>query len=254
MPGSRFSRHPHEESYDRLNVRVIVADRPGFGASARLAGRGIVAVADDSVELLDHLGLDLVHVSGTSGGGPHALALTALHPGRVQAATIIVGGAPLLDSDTDGLIGLNRAAWFAARQGWKATYDLLAPIRQDLLRDPLGAFRGIMDTAPAADRAVMDNPDWQRVLIEDQLEALAPGAEGWADEAMAVMRRWDFDPSEVACTLTWWHGVQDANAPITAVQRLVAGMAGVDLRVWNHAGHLESYHRHDEILAELLAR
>jgi hypothetical protein len=133
-------------------------------------------------------------------------------------------------------------------------HDLLAPIREELLRDPLGAFRKVMETAPAADRAVMDDPDWQRVLIEDQLEALSPGPEGWVDEGMAVMRPWDFDPSQVACTLTWWHGVHDANAPITAVQRLVAGMAGVNLRVWKGAGHLESYHRHDEILAELLAR
>jgi len=254
MPGSRYSRHPHEESYDRLHVRVIVSDRPGYGASTRLAGRGVAVVADDNVELLDHLGLDLVHVTGTSGGGPHALAFAALYPKRVQAATVTVGGAPLLNGDTVELIGLNRAAWFAARQGWEAMHALLSPVREDLLRDPLGAFRRVMDAAPAADKAVMDDPDWQRVLIEDQLEALNPGVEGWVDEAMAVMSPWDFDPSEVACTLTWWHGEHDANAPITAVQRLVAGMVGVDLRLWKEAGHLESYRRHDEILAELLAR
>jgi hypothetical protein len=65
-------------------------------------------------------------------------------------------------------------------------YGLLAPVRRELLRDPLGAFRMVMDTAPPTDRAIMDDPDWQRVLIEDQREALRPGAEGWADEAMAV--------------------------------------------------------------------
>jgi len=213
MPGSRYSRHPHEESYDRLHVRVIVSDRPGYGASTRLAGRGVAVVADDNVELLDHLGLDLVHVTGTSGGGPHALAFAALYPKRVQAATVTVGGAPLLNGDTVELIGLNRAAWFAARQGWEAMHALLSPVREDLLRDPLGAFRRVMDAAPAADKAVMDDPDWQRVLIEDQLEALNPGAEGWVDEAMAVMSPWDFDPYEVGCTLTWWHGEHDANAP-----------------------------------------
>jgi hypothetical protein len=49
----------------------------------------------------------------------------------------------------------------------------------------------------------MGDPDWQRVFIEDQEEALRPGAEGWADEAMAVLRLWDFDPSLVSCSLTW---------------------------------------------------
>ena len=71
---------------------------------------------------------------------------------------------------------------------------------------------------------------------------------------MAVLGPWDFDPSLVSCSLTWWHGADDANAPITAVRRLVATMDGVDLRLWGEAGHLEPYRRHDEILAELLAR
>lgn len=133
-------------------------------------------------------------------------------------------------------------------------YGLLAPVRRELLRDPLRAFRKVMDTAPPTDRAVMDDPDWQRVLIEDQREALRQGPEGWADEAMAVFGSWDFDPSAVSCTLTWWHGEHDANAPIAAVHRLVATMGDVDLRLWNEAGHLDAYRRHDEILAELLAR
>jgi pimeloyl-ACP methyl ester carboxylesterase len=193
-------------------------------------------------------------VIGTSGGGPHALAFAALCPERVRAATVVVGAAPVLEEDTAGLIGLNRDTWRASSEGWGAMYRLLAPVRRELLRDPLAAFRKVMDAAPPTDRAVMDDPDWQRVLIEDQREALRQGAEGWADEAMAVFGPWDFDPSAVSCSLTWWHGEHDANAPIAAVRRLVAVMGGVDLRLWNEAGHLEAYRRHDEILAELLSR
>ena len=66
-----------------------------------------------------------------------------------------------------GLIGLNREAWHASREGWDAMHGLLAPVRRELLRDPLAAFRKAMDTAPPTDRAVMDDPEWQRVLIED---------------------------------------------------------------------------------------
>ena len=107
-PGSRYSRHPHEDSYDRHQVRVILFDRPGYGASSRLPGRGISAVADDAAELLDHLGLDVVHVAGGSGGGPHALAFAARHPERVRAMTVVVGGAPLEEADLSEMIELNR--------------------------------------------------------------------------------------------------------------------------------------------------
>jgi len=253
-PGSRNSRYPHEDAYDRLDVRVIVADRPGYGAAGRLPGRGISVVVDDAAELLDHLGLSAVHVIGQSGGGPHALAFAARHLQRVRAVSVVVGGVPLEEEDLGGLIQVNREGWYAAREGWDAMFNLLAPRREEFLDDPLGAFRAVMAAAPASDKAVIEDPAWQRVLIEDVAEALRPGAEGWADEVMALVLPWDFQPADVVCGVTWWHGAHDANVPIAAVRRLVSGMSGVDLRVWSDAGHLETYHRHDEIRAELLAR
>jgi len=101
-PGSRYSRHAHEDVYDRLGVRFIVFDRPGYGASSRLPGRGIAVIADDAAQLLDHLGLDSVHTSGGSGGGPHVLAFAASHADRVRAATVVVGGTPLEEEDIGG--------------------------------------------------------------------------------------------------------------------------------------------------------
>ncbi|TML19200.1 MAG: alpha/beta hydrolase [Actinobacteria bacterium] len=253
-PGSRNSRHPHEDSYARLDVRVIVADRPGYGESTRLPKRGISIVADDAAQLLDHLGLDRVHVIGGSGGGPHALAFAARHPERARAVTVVVGGVPLEEADTVGLIGLNRAGWYAAREGWDAMFELLAPVREELLHDPLAQFRSVMDATPESDRAVMEDPDWQRVFLEDVTEALRPGAKGWADEGIALLGSWDFDPADVRCSVTWWHGENDANSPIVAVRRLVSSLNDVDLRVWDDSGHLEPFRRHDEIIEELLSR
>ena len=85
-------------------------------------------------------------------------------------------------------------------------------------------------------------------------EAFRPGAEGWTDEGMALTLPWDFEPAAVGCSVTWWHRANDANTPLGAVRRLLETMAPVDLRVWSDAGHLEPFHRHDEILEELLAR
>jgi pimeloyl-ACP methyl ester carboxylesterase len=112
----------------------------------------------------------------------------------------------------------------------------------------------MLHDASPADQAVMDDPAWQRVHTEDVTEALRPGAEGWADEVVAVAISWDFDPSNLTCSLTWWHGKDDHLAPIRSVRRFVAQMPEVDLRVWKDEGHFASVHRHDEILKELLAR
>ena len=253
-PGSRFSRHADEGVYDRLDVRLIVFDRPGYGESTRLPGRGISVVADDGADLLDHLGLDSVPAGGGSGGGPHVLAFATRYPDRVRAASVVVGAAPLLETDLDGLIGLNRDGWYAAHESWEALHTLLKPVREAFLADPLANFRATMEAAPPSDQAVMNDPAWQRVLVESVTEALRPGAEGWADEGLAITLPWDFDPASVDCSLTWWHGEHDANAPIAAVRRLLGGMEDVELRVWDSGGHLEPYHRYEEILGELLAR
>jgi pimeloyl-ACP methyl ester carboxylesterase len=253
-PGSRNNRHPHEDVYDRLAVRLLVFDRPGYGASTRLPGRGIAVVADDAAQLLDQLGLEAVHTYGGSGGGPHVLAFAASHPERVRAATVVVGGTPLEEEDLAGLIQINRDAWHAAHRGWQALHDLLAPIRVEVLADPLAGFKAMMDAAPPSDQAVMEDADWQRVLVESVTEAFRPGPEGWVDEGMALTLDWDFDVADVRCSVTWWHGENDANAPIAPVRRLLERMHGVDLEVWTDAGHLEPYRRYEEIFGELLAR
>ena len=253
-PGSRFSRHAHEVVYQCLGTRFVVFDRPGYGASTRLPGRTVAVVADDAAQLLDHLGLDTVHASGGSGGGPHVLAFAANHAERVDAATVVVGGTQLEEEDVAGLIQINRDAWYAAHEGWEALRDLLAPMREEVLADPLAGFKALMDAAPPSDKAVMEDPDWQRVLVESVTEAFRPGVEGWVDEGMALTLDWDFDVADVRCSVTWWHGDHDANAPLAPVHRLLERMPGVELRLWTDAGHLEPYHRYEEILGELLSR
>ncbi len=168
-----------------------------------------------------------VHAIGGSGGGPHVLAFAGKHPARVRAATVVVGGTPLEEEeDTRDLIQLNRDAWHAAHQSWEALYALLAPLREKILADPLAGFRHAMEGAPASDQAVLDDPDWQRVFAQDVTEAFRPGAEGWTDEGMALTLAWDFEPSDVACSVTWWHGANDANAPLGPVRRLLETMRG----------------------------
>ncbi|HEX5828569.1 MAG TPA: hypothetical protein VFY23_13675, partial [Candidatus Limnocylindrales bacterium] len=56
---------------------------------------------------------------------------------------------------------------------------LLEEIRSSILADPVAAYQGVMDTAPAADQAVMADPAWQRAMTRGICEALAPGVDGW---------------------------------------------------------------------------
>ena len=254
-PGSRLSHHPHPELWEELQIRVLMADRPGYGGSSRLPGHGLSKVTYDLVELLDAEGIETVRVVGYSGGGPYALAMSAGHPDRVEAASVVIGAAPLEEEDIALLTALNAEGFRRSRSGgWQALYELLNEQRSALLEDPLAGFRAVMEGAPAADRAVMAEPAWQETMVASLREALRPGAQGWTDDAMVLFGAWDFPPESVNLHVTWWHGRHDANSPLPAVERVVARMPDVDLRVWEHAGHLEPYHRERDIVADLLSR
>jgi pimeloyl-ACP methyl ester carboxylesterase len=252
-PGSRFSRHAKPEIWQRLGVRVIMADRPGYGASPRMPGRSITSVADDLVELLDHLSIDRLPVVGGSGGGPHVLAVAARHPQRVSAASVIVGGAQITEEDIPLLVGVNAESVRRIRDGgWDAEFPLLADLREKILADPLGGFRAVMHDAPPQDQAVMSDPVWQETFKKSITEALRPGAEGWCDEAVAL-HAWDIAPEDVGVHIVWWHSRHDANVPLQAAQRVVERLPSADLRIWE-GGHMETFHREEEIMRNLLGR
>jgi pimeloyl-ACP methyl ester carboxylesterase len=256
-PGCRYSLRADRTPWTQRHLRVITTERPGFGASTRLPGRGFCEPADDLAAVLDHLGLQAVHVMGGSGSAPHQLAFAARHPDRVRAMTVLVGAAPCTAEEAGQLIGINADGHGLVQKGDVAGLRrLLDPIRTAMLDDPIAVFRAVMDRAPAADRAVMADPQWQAELVVASKDALRQGVDGWVDEAVALHSPWaDVDLAAVATSVTWWHAPKDANAPLSAARRVVGQLPDARLITFgDNEGHLAGYHRQGEILDELLAR
>jgi pimeloyl-ACP methyl ester carboxylesterase len=254
-PGCRWSVRSDRTPWAERGLRVVTTERPGFGASTRLPGRRFREHADDLAEVLDHLGLDRVHLTGGSGAAPHELALCQYHPDRVVAATVVAGATPLTADEVEAMIPLNAQVWRLMREDRRAdAAAVMAPLRTAMLADPLGAFHGIMDTAPPEDLAVMEDPQWQAGFARATVEALTAGLDGWVDESQALTLEWDVDPASVPTSVTWYHAVEDRNCPIAAARRLVDALPNARFVEWTDAGHLTAYHREGEILDELLAR
>jgi pimeloyl-ACP methyl ester carboxylesterase len=255
-PGSRLQVRPDQSPWLDRGLRMILTERPGFGASSRHPGRGFLDHADDLAAILDELGIDRLPILGGSGAGPYLLALAARHPDRVQAVTVAVGAAPIEDDEAELMIGLNAEGYWLAKAGDRdGMTALLTPVRESILAEPLASFREVMSTAPPSDQETMSDPAWQGYLIRGLTEALRPGVDGWVDESMLMFSGWfDLDVSAVRASLTWWHGDHDRNAPLPAVRRLLRQIPHARLVVWPDAGHLTPYHQEGAILDELLAR
>src|SRR4051812_23817077 len=89
-PGSRFGLRADRSLWEARRLRAITTERPGFGASSRLPGRGFNEPADDLAAILDTVGVDRVHVIGGRGGLPPPLRLAAAQslPARTCARSI----------------------------------------------------------------------------------------------------------------------------------------------------------------------
>jgi pimeloyl-ACP methyl ester carboxylesterase len=253
-PGSRLSIPPHHQEWADRHLRVIMADRPGFGLSTRLAERSILDVADDYAVLLDQLQLDSVAVLGISGGGPHALAFAFRYPERVLALSIVAGVPPLRDDDLSLLPKANATSYLLAKHGWAALHRFTERERDVMLADPVAGLRASMIKAPLDDQRIMSEPSWQQAHNMGVREALRQGAEGWTDEVMAILSPWQFAPEQVRPPVTWWAGEADINCPIAAVRRYVDRLPSAQLHVWEGAGHLRQYLRPNEFMTDLTRR
>jgi pimeloyl-ACP methyl ester carboxylesterase len=251
-PSSRLQRNPDSNVQRSLGARYLMADRPGYGHSTRKPGRGIADVADDYAALVRAHGLERVPAMGTSGGGPHVLALAARHPELVAAVTVVVGGTPLVEEEVAHMVGVNARGYELAEEGWQPLFEFLVGVRKRLLGDE--GMQGVLSDAPEPDRKIMSDPKWQRMSHENLVETLRQGAEGWTDESFAMHGKWDFDPADVKASVTWWHGNDGKNAPLSAARRVVAQLRKVDLRIWHDEGHFASLTHDREIVGELLSR
>jgi len=97
-PDTRRASWSGHEAARRAGVRLLAANRPGYGASTP-AAPSYHQVVDDVAELADSLGLEQFAVLGMSVGGTFALACAALLPDRVTQATLVgtPGEAPRMD-------------------------------------------------------------------------------------------------------------------------------------------------------------
>ena len=91
------------------HFRCIRPDMRGFGQSTPMSrdyGWSLDGLVEDYVGLLDHLGLDRVHVVAAKVAGPIAMRMAAVHPARVRSLVLLgtlVSGA--------GSLGDRHASW-----------------------------------------------------------------------------------------------------------------------------------------------
>ncbi len=251
-PGSRHGPRPRGVVLQRLGVRLICYDRPGYGGSSRRPGRTVSDSADDVSAIADALGLGAFGVVGRSGGGPHALACAALLPGRVERAAVLVGLAPADAPDLDWFAGMTRSnveEYTSADVDASAVEADLAERTDHILHDPEYLLRFLLPELTSSDRRVIEDVGIRRLLIDTYAEALRRGPDGWIDDVLGARRPWKFELSDISVPVLLWHGADDMFSPVEHTRWLADQIAHVTLKVEPGVAHFGAV----EVLPQVLA-
>jgi pimeloyl-ACP methyl ester carboxylesterase len=234
-PGTMFLAPDRLVPVDELGICLLVVDRPGYGASTRLPGRSVAAVADDLAILVDHLGWDRFAVWGASGGGPHALACAAHLADRIARCASVVSPAPF---DADGLDWLNGMSALNVEEFTRALAGETAyrPMAEQLARDAVAAAeRGDLAVADdyalaESDRAVLAAHARSPGHLFRTKAAYVGGIDGCVDDVIAFTRPWNFEVGSIRVPVSIWYGPDDALCPRAHTDWLLQHIPGAEAR------------------------
>ena len=233
-PSCRLDVPSGPAAADRIGVRIITFDRPGYGLSTNVPGRSVADAAATARAIADELGIERFATIGVSGGGPHALATGALLGERVTRVCVSVGLGPVDDAGFDVFAQMPRETADEIRAAREGPDVLRSFVTQ--FTDPSTGLDPWLNQLPPSDREVLARPsvraveeavahEWQRVSID-----------GWVEDSLAFFARpWGFDPAAVTQPTLLLYGAADVLVPAAhghALSRLIAAIHPVDRPWW----------------------
>ncbi|WP_295695308.1 alpha/beta fold hydrolase [Lapillicoccus sp.] len=217
---------------ERLGVRWVSYDRPGYGGSSPLPDRDVASVADDVTTIIDALGIDRLATMGHSGGGPRALATAALLPDRVRAVVSISGIAPY---DARGL------DWYAGMaDGSAASLRAAAGGRAAKERHEASGDEGDIGFIAADEAALGGEWAW---FLDVVRPGVASGPAPLIDDDLSAVTPWGFDPATITAPTLFVAGGRDAMVPSSHSEWLAHRIRSSELWVEADDGHVSVMHR-----------
>jgi pimeloyl-ACP methyl ester carboxylesterase len=239
FPASRLEAALLDAAARKTRVRVVAADRPGYGLSDFQPRRRIGDWPGDVVELADALGINRFSIVGVSGGGPYALACARKIPQRLAAAAVICGLGPVTEPWATRDMEWNRRLIFsvARRTPWLLRVLYGAVFDPVLHWHPATILSVISRTPVLPDRAVLERPDVRQALLASILESVREGPGGILHELSLYTHDWDFRPEEIAMTVDLWHGDADPVVPVVHARRLAERLPRLQPVILSGEGH-----------------
>ena len=262
-PGSRLEAHIYDNLNRTLGIRMIAADRPGYGLSDNQENRTYLDWAEDVAELADQLGIERFAVLGYSSGGPYAAVVAHQLPERVAVAVIVAGEGPyasddypqsVFDSATFNGSKANQMMIWSANHAPGLMRALFTVSRILMFRDPVGMSEseGGFDFAmPVKDKEFIARHE----ISANGIEALRQGVEGMTRDLILERLEWPFALEDIhSLTVLAFHGEEDTTVHPAISEYVCQRIPTCDEpTLFPGEGHSVVYYRYQEIIQTMLA-
>lgn len=246
---------PDPQQTQARGVRLLAADRPGYGLSDPVrtgAWASVSASADDLATVLTQMGIAGAGVVGWSAGGRVALALAARHPELVDRVAVVATPAP---HEEVPWIPAEQMAGLDALRGLPPD-EVHAALNQQLsqmIADNGGADAALklLGSSPA-DEAALALPGVRERLDVMLKASLAQGAIGIAgDIAGYCLQPWGFELQAVQAKTLLLYGAKDPVAGARHGSWWQQHLPNARLEMSPDVGHLLIFPRWPRILSFL---
>jgi len=242
-----------DEISQNKSVRLIVIDRPGFGASDPDPDMSYIKWVGDLVQLVNYLEIKQFSITGYAMGGMYALACAHEIPERLNKIALISAGMPAeSSSDYEQIIPLYKMNIRLAKYLPKV-YKLLSDVLvKGVINDPAGFFSQLSEKMDAADQEIMKNETFKTEMFASLQEGFLQGGKATAFEIIQLMHDWGFKPKNITIPVDIWHGDCDHHVPLVLAQRFKQHLKHTEYFICEGQGHYLFYQCWEEILEQTL--
>ena len=235
------------------NVRLIVLDRPGYGASDPYPNANFSIWSKDLVQLADYLKIEKFSLTGYVMGGLYALACAHELPERIKrVASISNGMMPESLSDYKKFVPFYRMNIRLAKYMPKA-YGLISSILiKGALSNTDSFVKQVSENLSKTDRDLMESKRFKTQFVSSLNEAFLQGGKTCSNEMVEFTHDWSFQLSNIKVPVDIWHGASDNNQPQILSERFAEHIKDTRLHIVEGHGHYMFFTHFADILDEFI--
>ena len=242
-----------DEICKQKNVRLIVMDRPGFGASDPDDDACFKKWPHDLAEFLDAENISKCSLTGYAMGGQFVLACAYEIPAKIKKAAIISAGvAASSKEDYENMVPLYKMNNKLALHVPKVYRLLSSVLVKGVLNDPEGFFEQLSEKLDEADKQVIHSDAFKDHMFSSMKEGFKQGGKASSNEIVQYMHEWGFELTAIKTPVDIWHGDCDHHVPIILSSKLAPQLQNKTYFTQPGQGHYLFYTHWEQILKELL--